>query len=879
MRAYCPQLAAAILSIVLAIAILAACGKEAVSHDQDVAPSYPYDAEASHSLEEAGSRPPYVKASPGSDDVQTSAGGAASGSVWRSAKDAEPQLPDMEPAMENDALRLYMNRSTAEMAVYVKESGQIWYSNPPEPQAEQLSPYLAGKLMSQVSLTYLTSNGQTQEYDSYNDSVRHGQFEIEYADEQVKVTYRFGDPEKGIDFLPVKLSKQRFEEKLLHQLEDPDDQEQLLSRYRFNETEQVYEQREIPKVMVSKVVALFDKAGYTDEDLAFDQAEYGMDGGSAGSKPQYTIVLEYRLEGDQLVTAIDTRTIEGVSLNSRLHSIGLLDYFGAADEQEEGYVFLPDGSGTIIDLNSRKPSAQPITLSLYGEDLAINAEEKSTYLEASRMPVFGMKKPDAALFAIIEAGDGMARLTADAAGRLFPYTTVSAQFVILPRDSVQLSRNEEMIKTPREMYQGNLQVRYAFLHGDDADYSGMASLYRSYLVQRYGLQKLETGGDTPFYLELVGGIRKDQSLLGFPYEALVPLTTAAQAVQLIDQLNERQVANIHINLRGWFNGGLLHSSPVRIRLEAGLGSLGEWQQIHSRLQRDGGALYPDAAFMNVYSSSGYSASKQAARFMSQKYAKIYPYNLATYRKDHHLPPYTLQSPGGLSDAVERFLEAYEKLELDRVSLRDLGSDLYSDFRRHSEVTREEAKHIVTDQVRRVQEQTESVMVNGGNIYLLPYVRHILNAPQQSNHFQLAYESVPFYQMVLHGYIDYAGKPFNLADDQNLRSNVLQAIERGSSVYYSLIYEKPSVLQDTIHNDLNSHYYEHWLDEAEAAYHEINTVLKTVRGQQMLRHHKRAEHVYQVDYENGQSVIVNYGGSDALIDGITVKAGHYSVAGR
>ncbi|GIP34499.1 DUF5696 domain-containing protein [Paenibacillus sp. J2TS4] len=849
----CSRQLSAILSMLFVIAMLAACGKEA-----DI-------------------RPDYAATSPLSDAVQVEE--SESAKTWRSAKDAEPQLPGMEPAIESDSLRLYMNRSTAEMAVVDKYSGQVWYSNPPEPQTDQLSPYLAGKLLSQVSLVYLTHNGQTQEYDSYNDSVKHGQFEIEYADTHVTVTYRFGDPEKGIDSLPAKLSKQRFEEKLLQQLEDTDDQEQLLSRYRFNEAEQIYERREIPKVVVNKIVALFEKAGYTEEDLAYDQAEHGQDGGSGGSKPQYAVTLEYRLEGDQLVAFIDTRAIEGVSPHSRLHSIGLLDYFGAAGEQDEGYIFLPDGSGAIIDLNSPKSSGQPIMLSLYGEDQAISAEEKSTYLEASRMPVFGMKRQDAALFAIIEAGDGIARLAADVAGRLFPYHTVSAQFVVMPRDSIQLSRTEEMIKTPAQMYQGRLQVRYTLLNGDDADYSGMAAYYRSYLTQRYGLQKLDADSDTPFYLELVGGIMKEKNMLGFPYEALVPLTTAAQTTQLIDQLNERQVANIHVNFKGWFSGGLLHGFPAKIRLEQSVGSLDQWQKIDERLQRSGGALYPDVALAKVYrSSGGFSVSKQAAQYMSRKYTKIYPYNLATYRKDHHLPSYYLLSPNALEDVVGRFLKQYGKLELGAVSLRDLGSDLYSDFRRNGEVTREAAKHIVTEQVKRIGEQTGSVMVSGGNVYLLPYVKHILNAPQQSNAFQLASESVPFYQMVLHGYVDYAGKPFNVADDQNLRTNVLQAIEQSSSVYYSLIYEKPSILQDTHHDDLNSHYYEHWLDEAATAYAEVNNVLKAVRGQQMIRHRKRADGIYRMDYENGKFIIVNYGGSDAVIDGMTVKAGHYAVGG-
>ncbi|MGO4376404.1 hypothetical protein AB4Z21_37755, partial [Paenibacillus sp. MCAF20] len=77
----------------------------------------------------------------------------------------EPQIAGLEPILENSALRLYISRTTAEIAVLDLESGQIWRSNPDSSGDKLASPYLKGKLSAQLSFVYLTKNGQNKDYD------------------------------------------------------------------------------------------------------------------------------------------------------------------------------------------------------------------------------------------------------------------------------------------------------------------------------------------------------------------------------------------------------------------------------------------------------------------------------------------------------------------------------------------------------------------------------------------------------------------------------------------------------------------------------------------------------------------------------------------
>ena len=133
---------------------------------------------------------------------------------------------------------------------------------------------------------------------------------------------------------------------------------------------------------------------------------------------------------------------------------------------------------------------QPLILPIYGDDGSMSKTEKAVTVESSRLPVFGMKRSDAAFFGIIEDGEALAKMTADISGRLHQYNTVSNVFTVLPKDVVQLSNSEQTIRTPNRMYQGKLQIRYGFLNGKQADYSSMAAYYRHYLEQKYGMKTM-----------------------------------------------------------------------------------------------------------------------------------------------------------------------------------------------------------------------------------------------------------------------------------------------------------------------------------------------------------------------------------------------------
>jgi hypothetical protein len=77
-----------------------------------------------------------------------------------------------------------------------------------------------------------------------------------------------------------------------------------------------------------------------------------------------------------------------------------------------------------------------------------------------------------------------------------------------------------------KMYDGDISVRYAFLGGEDADYSGMARFYQDYLARTQRPQEGPRATErAPFYLDILGGVQKRVAFMGIPYRTTYAMTT------------------------------------------------------------------------------------------------------------------------------------------------------------------------------------------------------------------------------------------------------------------------------------------------------------------------------------------------------------------
>jgi hypothetical protein len=792
----------------------------------------------------------------------------------------------MEKVSESEVLKLFLNRETTEVAVVDKRSGSVWYSNPPQRDKDTKAQGVTkDQLSSQITLSYYNNDGQKYTLNSYSDSVRYKQFEIQKQDDGVRVVYQFGDPSKGMDALPKRMSKERFEALLAKVPKNKGNN--VKNKYKWVEAPGVYERWDsaLAGINLKKTVTAFEEAGYTAEDLALDNKENGMGDGAAGdAKPRFTVPLEYRLEGDHLnviVKAGEIKYPEAYPLNQ----LNILDFFGAADSTAQGYIFVPDGSGSLIRLNNGKLDQESYSQPVYGLDHAITEVEKSQTSETTRLPVFGLKQANQAFLAVIEDGDALASVNADISGRLNSYNIVYSDFTIVAKDELKMFGGNDGENTiqifPKGSYKGNLAIRYSFLNGDQANYSGMAAAYRDYLVGKYGLKPTADGQGVPFYLDLIGDIPRRTSFLGIPYDKMEPLTTFAQAGAIIDELTRRSIGNIKVRYTGWFNKGYNHKPPRSISVDGAAGGRKGLMKLASSLRDKGIALYPDVAFLNIYQDTlRFSPSREASRYISRKVVKRYPYDPATFKKSRtSRSSYYVLSPRMLPSYVKDFSAGLAALGLQGLSLRDMGEEVNSDYKIGRQMDRQNASNVIAQQTAGLRKRFEDLMLIGGNANTLGYAKHVLQAPESDSRFGITDASVPFYQMAIHGYISYAGKPVNMGDDQDIRTGILKALETGSGVYFEWMYADPAAIKDTEFTNLYSVNYRYWLEDSVKMYREVNQVLAGVAAFPITKHEIVSPGVTKTTYGNGQTVIVNRTDTPAEVDGVSVGAMNYVAGGE
>ena len=121
-----------------------------------------------------------------------------------------------------------------------------------------------------------------------------------------------------------------------------------------------------------------------------------------------------------------------------------------------------------------------------------------------------------------------------------------------------------------------------------------------------------------------------------------------------------------------------------------------------------------------------------------------------------------------------------------------------------------------------------VSVDYGFAYTLANVDTIHGIPTDSSHFVYLDETIPFYQIAIHGLIPYTGKPINLRDDGQIEW--LRAIEYGAYPSFELTYKDTSQMKRTMEDRLFSSSYDYWFEKSLEEYEEFAYLYEQTAGQ-------------------------------------------------
>lgn len=871
------------------------------------------------------------------------------------------RLSNYSKIAESSDLVLYLNPSTTEIALLDKYTDQIWFSNPPGD---------SGSDNYQLAISYYEGT-KIKVMNNFDDSVKHGQFEIIQTKNGVRINYTIGNEWNNASYIPEIISGKKFDLYISRITDNRDqnfvkdqfykisitktgkkvesfdihgiDMDEIFEDFKFKiepdnlsdtkkreliqkvlnnitEAKGYYSLSDIKKedvaplknksVYVQKIPILpfhlkriadiFKKVDLNPEIINREHEKYNYEVTQPNIEV-FELTIEYKLEGNNFIVNIPHQKIKypidvfdpdnGRTVTFPLSSISVLRFFGAAGKSDEGYIFIPDGSGALINLNNGRTDYQPYTKEVYGKDFSIQPVRSYEKLLSSNIhfPVYGLKKGGRAFFAIIEEGDVVANINADIAGIRGNFNTVYSEFEIVPSTTVKIT-NEKMANMHSNLqlnlyqirnYSEDIVIRFSFLYNSQANYSGMASLYREYLKNKYNLPLINTGDDIPLFLELIGGIDAQKAVLGMPRKVVLPLTTYDQTLSILKEIKNVGIENIKLIYSGWSKGGIRHEFPEKIKLEENLGEKESFVRLVEYAKDNGVEFYPENAFLYVYDNKlldGFNAYRDRSRSLTRVRASIYEYNIASYSpiKDNNYP---IVSPESLDRIFEGFLKGFLNYNLNGLAIRHMGQDINSNFQLDEEtlVDRAQAREIILSQLENLQNKGIELLLKEGNVYTLPFSKNIVNLPLFCDNHGLIDEGIPFLQMVLHGLIDYTSKPINLSEKKN--DHFLKLIETGSYPYYSLSYQDSSMTKNTDFEDYYSINYHEFREELVSYYEEVNKVLKDFQNHKIINHRKLMTGVYQTDYDNLKSIIVNYNNKMVEVDGLTVSARSYIVVTR
>lgn len=791
-------------------------------------------------------------------------------------------------AVQSDQLKLYVDAETGYVAVYDKRDGQTTYSNPLNADDDAIANGTNKNYMkSQLIVDYFNVARTIGTYDSYSYCVEKGdQLKVESIENGVRFIYTLGDLTAATGIVPMYISAETLD--AVCAALDEDDAKFVRTKYKESSVADGYmellESAAKGASQLRKLNRAFEAAGFTQEDYNREMEGSGVEGAVPIS---FEVPLEYRLVGDAVEVSIPMSAVKENGGGS-IYRISMLRFFGAAGADENGYLLVPNGSGSLINFNNGKTTAQPYSEYVYGIDPLAAELTVRENAENVKMALFGICREKRSVFATIERGGSLAYLSARVSGSINEYNYVYPTFVLRGNEKLAMfgtTGNEaDLPIVEKQYYDQNLTVRYTMLTEEHAGYAGAANYYRDRLISEGVLTPNGAGGDIKFYYDILGGIEKYKFFLGVRYRGLYAMTSFDEAIDISNDLAANGISNQVMNYQGWCNGGYYHDVLDKIKVPWRLGGRSGLEDLSAAVEANGGTFYADVAFQRVTEvTERYSEGNETSRYYGAGYiADFGLVNPATLRQTSGLGwgenLFYLISPKFLVRYVEKFAGKIDGYDITGISLRDLGNQLHSDKKRTNVIDRCEAQDVVEAELQNLEDTGKQMMMNAGNDYSFAYADDIINAPLTDNDYYIVDETVPFYEMIIHGCIDYSGSVINLSDTFDRTETVLNLIETGASPHFMFSWENSNEMKNTGLSRFYSTTYENWKQEALAVYDEVNGALKYVNGETIVDHVIYDNGVRAVTYSNGVTIYINTGTSSQAVDGVTVPARSYEIGG-
>ena len=795
---------------------------------------------------------------------------------------------NFEIVYENEYAKLLLDRSINNFRVELKSNGAFFDTIVPNGQAGSLITRNIQRADFNVNIIRDEFSGATFSMDSFTQSVDRRQVEYTNIPNGMRANFTLGDPDAiELDMFPFQISAERLYEHVL-QFMTTAEQTRFFGTLYSTELEGRHVRMFVPgqstpiPLLRQMLDAFYTKGTYTLEELEYDNAVWGEP--DFIPTPLVYIAVEYTLDGPDLIVTIPRSGMQ-FGENNPFTSIDVNPYFLSGSEFDAGYIFIPDGSGGIINFNNGI-TEEVISIPLFGPDPLFNAwTYREPFLRAT-LPVYGIVRNDTAILAIIEEGAASATINANVSGRLDEFNRVNASFELLYMESPLtrgsgISRGANIIL---EVYNTDIRQRYVFLTDEEANYVGMARAYQNYLLNNNLLKSNPLPDYAPFFIEMIASTPQQRMFLGIPYTHHFATTSASHAISILESLTNQGINNIHAKYSHWGNDGMMASNLNRLRPLRSIGGRRGMQDLQQASERLGVNLYPMARASTFYFNSSPSRFSGIRNTMLTRGIN----NITHAGFFHRIPDrglagsFLMLSPNFWADYANTISVNFANFGFNNMAVPDIGGMLFGNYGRRYTINRLEAVDHAIEAFQALNQDANLMLLNP-NVYGLGFASAITGLPYTSGGRRMVDYNIPFTQMVLENHVPFAMPAYNANDItwRNFDEYFLRAIESRSALNLILTHENERAFLSAFssYGVINQLFFqtefngwEHIIGEYYARYNEF---FQEIRGAYITSHTIIGQNVI-VEYDNGVRIYINYGNSPWEINGHVVRALDFEV---
>lgn len=551
------------------------------------------------------------------------------------------------------------------------------------------------------------------------------------------------------------------------------------------------------------------------------------------------------------------------------------------NDAKDSWLFIPDGSGIIVEPFVSDTLGVFGDSEVYGHDLSLQQYGFGNKKQQVNIPVFGVKKGENALMAVIDSSANAASVSWELGSDTFGCSTVYPTFRL--RGTSLISRPENFISVTtlpeiniftEGVVNKDIRIKYYSLSNSDATINGMASCYRDYLIKNKGLKKSNISEKTAT-MKFVGGVVQPEFILGVPSSKLFALTETSAVSKIAKELKGSIGNNFTAQLVGFGKSGIdVGEVAGGFKTASALGGNSGMEELNKALKKLKIASYMDFDLISFNESgNGFNENSSAIYDGGELVTYTSFDTLSHTRNDDRF--YVL-SRDNLFEAIDKLFDKSSDMALSGISLGSLSNTVYSDYANQDYYVSGKIEEDVTEIFKSVKKNGYKVLGSSANIYAAINANEVTDTPIYSSGYSFASYDVPFYQMVLKGYIPMSSISLNLCTDS--KDALLRCVSAGISPSYTIIDNYDNELITSTHSFIQASVYSSNKDRIISDVNSIADYLKSVDGAIITEYTVISDEVVLTKFDNGVWTVVNFSDKDVTCEYGEISAKSF-VSGR